>query len=274
MLRPLYLDLLDVLLPVAAGMAALIGGRYLRRLPVAVFRSIIGLSVAIVLLLGISYFTPLREPINDVLWHIGGIATVACVLALLLLGVVLSSPGRSTSTGFLRVLVGLVALIIVLHNGGRLWWRFVSTGSWDNVPDQTGCLLQTTGWTCSPAVATMLLHHHGISTSEGEMAYLANTSYLGTDVQSIAQALTAKGEPKNLVAHIHYGDYDSCLQQSRPFLACVTIPGIGGHAVFVLHIGAEDIELVDPRFGVRQKLPRADIEPRWDGKIVSLHPGK
>ena len=270
MLRPLVLDFLDVLLPLAAGVAALVGGRYLRRLPAGIFRGVIGLSVAIVLFLGVAYFTPLRGPVNDVLWHVGGIANIACVLAMLLLGVVLAVPGRSTSTGFLRVLAGLVALIVVLNSGGRLWWRFVSQATWDNAPDARGCLTQSTGWTCSPAVAAMLLHHHGISTTEGEMAYLANTSYLGTDVQAIAQAMTAKGASQRLVAQIRHADYDSCLQQTGPFLACVTIPGIGGHAVFVLRMSPEEIELIDPRIGQRQKIARAQIEPQWDGKIVYL----
>src|SRR5579864_9015810 len=103
MLRPLYFDFLDVLLPLSAGVAAAFCGRYLRRLPSAIFRGVIGLSVTVVLFLGVSYFTPLRGPVNDSLWYLGGVSTIACILALLFLGVILASPGRSTSTGFLRV---------------------------------------------------------------------------------------------------------------------------------------------------------------------------
>jgi len=274
MLRPLYLDFLDVLLPLFVGVAALWGGKYLRRLPAAIFRGVIGVSIAIVAFLGVSYFTSLRDPVNDVLWHFGGIAAIACVLAMLLLGVVMSSPGRSTSTGFLRVLIGLVFLIMVLNSGGRLWWRFVSQATWENAPDKNGCLTQSTGWTCSPAVASMLLHHYGISTSEGEMAYLANTSYLGTDVQAIAQAMTTKGQANLLIAQVLRADYDGSLKQPGPFLACVWIPGIGSHAVLVLSINPEGVELIDPRFGQRQKMARAEIERQWENKIVYLEIAK
>jgi hypothetical protein len=243
---------------------------YLRRLAKAIFRGVIGISITIVVFLGVSYFTPLRDPANDFLWHFGGIAAIACVLAMLLLGVVISSPGRSTSTGFLRVLVGLVVLIMVLNSGGRLWWRFVGQATWENTPDKNGCLTQSTGWTCSPAVASMLLHHYGISSSEGEMAYLANTSYLGTDVEAIAQAMTTKGQANRLVAQVLRADYDGALKQSAPFLACVRIPGIGSHAVLVLSINPEGVELIDPRFGLRQKMARPEIERQWENKIVYL----
>src|SRR5262245_54543381 len=125
MLRPMYLDLLDVVLPLGVAAVALACGRYAHRLPRAAFRLAVGLAVLVVLLLGVSYFVHFPEPIAEALWHAGGEATVAAVLATFLLGVIWSAPGRSTSTGFLRALTGLVALVLVLNTGGRLWWRTV-----------------------------------------------------------------------------------------------------------------------------------------------------
>jgi len=270
MLRPVYLDLLDVLLPLLAVAVALVAGRHLDRLPRSVFRVLIALTVVGVLVLGVSYVVPVLETVHDVLWYVGGGTTVACLLATLLLGVVWTAPGRSTSTGFLRVLVGLIAVIVVLTSGGRLWWRMVDQTTWHNTPDARGCLTQTTGWTCAPATATMLLHHYGVRTSEGEMAYLANTSYLGTDVRSIAEAMTRKGRSHGLLARVAFADYEACSRQPGPFLACVWVPGLGGHAVLVFRVNPDDIELIDPRFGHRQTLARAEIEPRWEGRIVYL----
>ncbi len=269
MLRPIYLDLLDVFLPLAASFGALVGGRFLECAPRWFFRLAVGLAVAIVLVLGITYFTPIRDDVSDAFWHVGGVTTVACVLAMVLLGVVWASHGRSTSTGFLRTVAGLVALIVVLNSGGRLWWRTINTAAWENAPDAVGCLRQSSGWTCSPAAATMLLHHHGIATTEGEMAYLAGTSYLGTDVPSIADALKAKAAPK-FVVRVIKADYDACIQITGPFLACIDVPGLGGHAVLVLRVGPDSLELVDPRFGQPQTIARADMEPQWQGKIVRL----
>jgi ABC-type bacteriocin/lantibiotic exporter with double-glycine peptidase domain len=192
---------------------------------------------------------------------------------MLLLGVVMSAPGRSTSTGFLRTLACLAALIILLTTGGRLWWRLVSETPWHNTPDSSGGLKQSTGWTCSPAVAAMLLHHHGVATSEGEMAYLANTSYLGTDVRSIAWAISEKGRPHGLTAHVEGADYASCLARPTPFLAWIHVPGLGGHAICIVHAGADTVDVIDPRFGHRQKLERAQVQPIWDNRIVVVQAG-
>lgn len=271
MLRPLYLDLLDVILPLGAVGFALFGGCCLAHTPTWVFRSTVGLAVAVVFSLAVAYFTPFHGDISDALGNVGGVTTVACAAATLLLGVVWSSRGRSTSTGFLRVMVGLIGLIIVLNAGGRLWWRSVSTAAWQNAPDAAGCLTQSSGWTCAPATAAMLLHHYGIPATEGEMAYRAGTSYLGTDVPSIVRALEEKAAP-NLVARGMRADYDACRQRTSPFYACIDVPGLGGHAILVLSVRADEVELIDPRFGRRQTVPRAEMEPTWQGRIVFLEP--
>ena len=269
MVRSLALDLFDVLLPFLASVVAFLGGCVLERLPTYFFRTIIGVAVSTVLFFGVSYFTPIHAMVSDSFWHIGGVTTVACFVAMLLLGVVWTSRGRSTSTGFLRVIVGLVFLIVLLNSGGRLWWRFVNTTAWQNLPDATGCLKQSSGWTCSPAVAAMLLHHYAIETSEGEMAYLAGTNYLGTDAPSIAHAIMAKAAP-TLAAHIADNSYEACIHRADPFLACVHVPGLGGHAVLVLEVHPDNVELIDPRFGYRQRIHRIEFEQQWQGKMVFL----
>jgi hypothetical protein len=268
MFRPLYLDLSDMLVPLLVGTAALACGRLLRRASVLVFRSAIVAAILAVATLGVGYFTAAREPLGDLLWYIGGESTVACVAALFLLGVVLSSSRRSSSTGFLHTLAGLTLLILVLHSSGRLWWRFVSELSWRNAPDSGGALTQTTGWTCSPAAAVMLLHHHGVATTEGEMAYLARTSCFGTDARSIGWALSRKAAPQ-YVARLERSNYASCIG-TGPCLACIHLPGLGGHAVFILRAGDDNVDLIDPRFGQRQKVPRATIEAQWDNAVVYL----
>jgi hypothetical protein len=79
-----------------------------------------------VFVLGLGYFTKWREAIGNLAWHVGGESVVAGLCGLFLLGVARSQPRRSSSTGFLRVLVGLTMLVLVLTTGGRLWWRFAS----------------------------------------------------------------------------------------------------------------------------------------------------
>jgi hypothetical protein len=274
MLRPLYLDVCDVLLPLGVALAALAAGRSLHLLPTAFFRGAIGVAGLIVLILAGSYLVPLPEPVNVALWQLGGEGPIACVLAMLLLGVVWSSRGRSSSTGFLRTLVGLIVLILILTTGGRLWWRNFSPQAWDNTPNSAGVLAQTTGWTCGPAAAALLLHHHGVKTSEGEIAYFAGTSFLGTNTRSLAHAITLKGQERGLSARLVDADYDAALEQPAPLIACVTVPKIGSHAVFVLRMTPEVVELIDPRFGQRQIIPRTEMQALWEGKIVLVEPAK
>jgi ABC-type bacteriocin/lantibiotic exporter with double-glycine peptidase domain len=86
--------------------------------------------------------------------------------------------------------------------------------------------------------------------------------------------MTTKGQANRLVARVLKADYGESLNQPGPFLACVWIPGIGSHAVLVLSINAEGVEVIDPRFGQRQKLARTEIERQWENKIVYLEPAR
>src|SRR5256885_1542807 len=104
MLRPIYLDFLDILLPLAAGMTAFACGCYLHRLAPAIFRGVISLAVLVVLFLGFSTFLPFPEAVHDVLWRVGGETVIACAIAMLFLGIVFTARGRSTSSGFLQVM--------------------------------------------------------------------------------------------------------------------------------------------------------------------------
>src|SRR5205823_4407020 len=97
------------------------------------------------------------------------------------------------------------------------------TSLWGNRPDGNGLLSQRTGWTCSPAAAAMLLHRHGLAGSEGELAYLAGTGILGTDLYSITDALNAtfQAHGKNLCARIEVAGYDTWVERGEPFMASV-----------------------------------------------------
>jgi ABC-type bacteriocin/lantibiotic exporter with double-glycine peptidase domain len=73
-----------------------------------------------------------------------------------------------------------------------------------------------------------------------------------------------------VAARVVLGAYQTCLQQTPPFLACIRIPKLGSHAVLVTNMTADNIEWVDPRFGRPEKWNRAECEPQWEGTIVCL----
>lgn len=270
MLRPLPIDLLSFLLPLGAGVGLFYAGKRLYRLPPLFYRFAVALAVLVVLLLAAAYAASLHEWTASVLLPLGGQTSLTCWAAAFLLGVVWSAPGRSTSSGLLAALVGLVAVILALDGSGRLGWRFFGAEAWRNAPDPDGCLTQTTGWTCGPCAAAMLLHHHGIPTTEGEMAYLADTSWLGADLPRVAAALEAKAAAKGLSAHIKRTDYEACRRRGVPFLARTNIPNVGLHLLYVERAGAEDVELIDPLRGRRERMSRETFQGKWEGQVIYL----
>jgi Peptidase C39 family len=270
MLRPFLLDLFAALLPPAVGAAAFFAGTALHRLPILVFRWIITLAVLVVTGLVVAYLASLHDWTGAVLHGVGGETNLACGAALLLLGVVWSRLKRSTSSGFLGAVAGIAVLILGLNSSGRLWWRWGAEAAWRNAPDRNGCLTQTSWMTCAPAAATMLLHHHGIAATEGELAYRSGTSLFGTDLYTTAAALTDKGREQGWSARVERFEYAEWVRRGSPFIAHTNIPSLGGHALFVEKAEAEGAWIVDPRFGRREKLPRDEFLRIWEGRAIAL----
>jgi ABC-type bacteriocin/lantibiotic exporter with double-glycine peptidase domain len=182
--------------------------------------------------------------------------------------VVWSVPNRSLSSGFLGCLVALAGCLLLIEASGRLWWRFCAPGAWQRSADAKGRLQQSSGFTCSPA-AVMLLHRHGIPSSEGEMAYLAGTSLFGTDALATTRALQRKARPHGWQARVVHADYEACAGLEAPFLAHVSGPALG-HALLVERAGPDLVEVLDPLDGSRRKMSRAGFERVWDGTAIYL----
>src|SRR5262249_26849544 len=148
-------------------------------------------------------------------------------------------------------------------------WRFCAPQSWQRYADAEGRLQQSSGLTCSPAVAVMLLHRYGIRASEGEMAYLAGTSLFGTDAYSIARALQRKVEPHGWHVLVRHPDYEACAREKGPFLAHVKGPYLG-HALLVESASSDEVKVVDPLDGRRRTMSQADFEKVWDGTAIHV----
>jgi hypothetical protein len=270
MLRPLPLDLFATLLPPGAGLLAFFAGKNLHQLSSLLRRAVLGLALVLITFLVGAFLSRLADWSGPLLYPLGGETVVACTAALLLLGVVWSQPGRSTSSGFLLVVVCLAELILGLTAGGRMWWRWFDTQARKNAPDALGCMQQTTGFTCSPAATVMLLHQNNLSFTEGELAYLAGTSLLGTDLYSMAQAVTALCQERGWRGEVERATYDTWVERGEPFVAHTNLPGLGGHALFIRRLTPYLAEVIDPRFGQPQKLSRAEFLQLWEGRALRL----
>lgn len=276
MLRPVALDLLVALLPPLLGGLAFLTGTRLRRLPLRLWHSLLILVVtsimglAVILCLG--WLMPaIRDWSGAALHQVGGAPLIACPLGLLLLGVVWTQPGRSTTSAFLLLLAVLGLLILAVDSGSRLWWRWMAVPTWSNLPDAQGCVRQSTWLTCGPAASAMLLNHQGIRVSEGELAYRAGASLLlGTDLYIMADVLTDYLKPHGKFAAVVRIDYQEGIDLGEPLVAQVDLPGGGGHAVYVERLTSEQAEVIDPRDGRRSRMSRHEFEGIWEGRVILL----
>jgi hypothetical protein len=273
MLHPLALDVLTLLLPLCLGGVTLAAGYLLFRWPKPIRAFLLCLAIGAIAVGGSAAAGLLPGGINSVLSRLGGGTVLLSWAALLLLGVVWGLPKRSLSTGFLAALAVVAFTLLVIETGGRLWWRFPGGDLWQRTANADGCLRQSSGVTCSPAAGVMLLHHHGIAASEGEMAYLANSSFFGTDAHSLCRALAEKVQDRGWTAEVRPADYETCIHEGWAFVAHVRRPDVGGHAVFVERVLPEHVQVIDPLAGMRAKLSRAEFEQQWDGVVIRVISG-
>jgi hypothetical protein len=194
---------------------------------------------------------------------------LACLGALILLGQVSGMRQPSASPVTLTVTTGLVFLLLGGLVAGSLGWRLFGRKMRANLPDARGRLQQSTGITCGPAAATMLLHHHGIRISEGELAEQANTSPItGTDPYALARAIDRVGSRHGVRGRVRRVDYPQAMELGAPFVALVRRPGVGGHAVYVERVSRAEVAVIDPLSGMPERESRQQFLEEWDPVIV------
>jgi hypothetical protein len=251
--QPLILDIVETLLPLLAGLLAFAAGRWAGRLSRSAYFALVGVAVGIVVIAWPVHLF-LDVWLGPWVFRVGGEAAPAMWAGLFLLGVVCMLPNRTLRTRFVVIVVGLVGTILFLQSGGRLLWRYGLADTWQHTADTHGNLLQSTGISCGPASAVMLLHHHGVTVSEGEMAYHAATGVTGTNLHALAEATCDKlGRP----VRVERTDFDTLRQRGIDFIAAVKLPHVRSHAIYVAALTEEHAFVVDPLEGWRKRVPRA-----------------
>jgi hypothetical protein len=271
-MRPLALDILAFVLPLVGCVALFRIGRTFRAWPRSVRVAALVLAPAIIVLGILALANVLPFEVARVAFLLGGLRALLCAAGVFLLGVVYSTPGRSTSSGFLITLAVVATVVIGIDGSGRLWWRF-SPGVWDRTAGgEESLLVQSDAVTCAPTAAVMLLARAGIVAGEGEMAYLAGTSPIGSEPSGIVRALEAKANPHGFWVEARRARYDECVG-GGPFLAHVR-EGFLGHALTVVAVEPDHVEVLDPAYGRRRSIPRQQFEAIWDGVAIRLVRGE
>ncbi len=274
MLHPLALDLFLTFSSVCAGAAALACGYFLVKLSKPAQVTVLIITLGFLILVGITLAGIMPFRVRVILSALGGGSVAMSCAALILIGFAWASPKRTLSKHFLGTLVAIVAVVLLIEGGGRLWWRFAADSLWQRTANRNGLVTQSTRWTCSPAAAVMLLHAHGVRASEGEMAYLANTSLFGTYGFDLTRALTEKICDHGWHAELHETSYAVCLSRSKPFVAHIWSQETGGHAIFVHRLTSAHAFVVDPLVGWPAKKSREDFERVWDGTAIWINTGQ
>jgi MFS family permease len=271
MLRPLWLDFALLALPflVAAALVAL--GRTAWRWPIPV-RVGAGVACFVVLVAPLALRSAAVPPslaleVGGAFALVGGVTLAESLLAMFLLGVAVGAPKRRMSGTFLGVLVGVIAIVIGVDRWGPFLWRWSQPVAWANHVDGDGRIIQSTGMSCAPAAAAMLLARYDVDVSEGQMAYLAGTSRFGTDEHELAAAINVAAGSQGVRVAATRGTIDEWTGRPRPFIAYVEL-SFGTHAILVESITPKLVEFVDPLRGDRQWVDRATFESVWLGVAI------
>lgn len=267
---PIIIDVLEILGLLSLAVVAYFLGRLNARWPAAVQRVAILIALLLIAFVGCVYLGLLPLESRRILFYLRGPKVVLALVAVFFLGVAWHEPRRSFSPVFLLFLAVAAGSMLLIESTAPLYWRFLAADSWARTPDGQGCLKQSTIWSCGPAALAMLLQRHGIEASEGEMAYLSRTSFLGTDGFALARAVDDKIAGRGWSCVFEQTDLDHCLTRRQPFIATIRSAGMFAHAIVVDQIGTEGVTVVDPMDGVRKLVLRGEFAEKWNGEAMYI----
>lgn len=267
-MRPLALDIILLLAPLMCGVAAFaIGMRAVRwpvRARVAVIATPTVLAVALVVAVRLA-------PGEQSRWLalLGGTTVVMCMVTLLLLGAAWGAPKRTISSGFLGAVAAIALVVVLVQSSGPMHWRTMGADAWDRFPDADGTLRQSSGASCAAASGAMLLGALGVKASEGQVAYLASTTVLGTDAEALAFALQEL-MPDGALVEVSRSWPEEHLGEGMPF---ISYQGgtFDGHAVVIVPTHISELEVLDPLDGTRRATSVDEVRRDWSGVAVVPH---
>lgn len=136
--------------------------------------------------------------------------------------------------------------------------------------DAKGICHQTSGYSCSPASAVMLLHYAGISATEREMAELCvtrcgNSTVAGTSDSGAMRGLRLKmaGRGRPVISTPRYDELRA------PAMVAIRIHDRMSHSIVVVKVGPDEVKVIDPLYG-RGTIPRIQFERDWKGIAINL----
>jgi len=122
---------------------------------------------------------------------------------------------------------------------------------------------------CGPAALAMVANAWGISTSERELIFLAQTNSVGTTLSNLVQA-------GNFIGLDIYGlklSASDLVKANKPLIAYIN----SRHGVVIEHATSKEVSIIDPAYGGRKRLPITEFSRMWKGAslvVVGKKTGK
>lgn len=138
------------------------------------------------------------------------------------------------------------------------------------VVNQEGVCIQSTGYSCAPAAAAMILHRYGIPATENEMAQLCVTRGGGTRMSGTSDAGILRGLRHKLQARgtpvITTPQYERI---PVPSLVPIQLTPRLGHCILVAAVEPDHVSVIDPVYG-HGTIPRVQFERAWQKSAIHV----
>ncbi len=169
-----------------------------------------------------------------------------------------------------RVIVGIFSAILTYYVFCDATYLAVKgpevarlVGTWEGET-----MRQSRSFTCGPAAGAALLDAWGLRVREGELAFAARTSFRGTELSRLADAIRFFGRYKPLAVEIRSVTFDDLRVMNRPAVLMVE-KGPLRHVVTLLKLEDGRVKIADPSNGTRLLTVaefREDYD--WDGRAI------
>jgi predicted double-glycine peptidase len=185
----------------------------------------------------------------------------------LLLAAAMARPLRHSLQ---RILVAVFSVVLAYYVFGDAAYLAVAghrlaelDGRW-----QGPTMRQSTTFTCGPAAGAALLRAWGINVREGDLAFAARTSYRGTEMLRLAEALRHFGRTKPLDVRVLSADFEQLILMNRPAVLLVRKER-QLHTITLLRADRGSLLIADPASGtVAMHLSDFRDHYTWDGPAI------
>lgn len=169
-----------------------------------------------------------------------------------------------------RILIGVFSVVLTYYVFCDVGYLLVEgpeiarlVGQWEHET-----MRQSRIYTCGPAAGAALLQTWGLMVREGELAFAARTSFRGTELPRLADAIRFFGRYKPLTVKIKSVTFDELYEMNRPAVLLVE-KGRLRHVVTLLKMHDGKITIADPSNGTRElSIKEFWRIYGWDGRAI------